>query len=178
MTFSLRPPPPSQNEKGVRRPRFSALRRARPSGERGRSPARLASARAQDLAMQLFVALAAVVQPRAIYEHMFDPARWHYEAAAAARQVITHLATLVGTNRIVVKGYDVGRHARQQASAIPDAKEIRRFRGDTLNRVFKRHRLPFPHPGAKQIGAIAGIAEHINVGATIAQANHSALVRD
>ena len=81
--------------------------------EEARGEWNLAVARAQDLAVPLFVGVAAVVQPFAIDEYMLDSARRHDQAPAAARQVVAHLAAFVGTDRIVVKSHDISRHSGQ-----------------------------------------------------------------
>src|SRR5260370_16643710 len=98
---------------------------------------------------------------------MLDTTRRHYDSAAAARQIVAHLATLGRANRVVIENDDIRRHSRQETPALLDAEEIRRLRGQALDRALEAHHLPVPHPRAEQIGAIARAAQHVDLRPTL-----------
>src|SRR5260370_6251175 len=109
---------------------------------------------------------------------MLDAARRHYDPAAAARQIVAHLATLGRANRVVIENDDIRRHSRQETPALLDAEEIRRLRGQALDRALEAHHLPVAHPRAEQIGAIARVAQHVDMRSTVRKPNHHARIGD
>src|SRR6266851_3105909 len=109
---------------------------------------------------------------------MLDTARRHHDSAAAARQIVAHLATLGRANRVVIENDDIRSHSRQETPALLDAEEIRRLRGQALDRALEAHHLPVAHPRAEQIGAIARVAQHIDMRPAVGKPTHHARIGD
>src|SRR5436309_8824668 len=105
---------------------------------------------------QRIARLALVVQHLTVHDNVLDPARGHYQTTTATGQIVAHLATLVRADGIVVENDDIGGHTRQQAPATLDAEVVSRLRRYSLDCMFQRKHLPITHPGAEEIGAVAG----------------------
>ena len=73
-----------------------------------------------------------------------------------------------------IEDRDVGGLPDREPAAPLDAEQIGRLRRQTLDRLFQRHDLPLAHPGAEQIGRIAGVAQHIDMRAAVAERDQHA----
>src|SRR6202047_961004 len=109
---------------------------------------------------------------------MLDTARRHYDPAATARQIVAHLTTLGRANRVVIENDDIRRHSRQETPALLNPEEISRLGGYALDCALEAHRLPVTHPRAEQIGAIARVAQHVDMRTAIRKPNHHARIGD
>lgn len=77
---------------------------------------------------------------------------------------------------MLVENRDVGGKSGLETAAIPDSEEVGRLRGDALDRLLQGHRSPFADPGAEQISAVAGVAEHVHMRAAVGETDHGARI--
>src|ERR1700676_2822989 len=112
----------------------------------------------------------------AVYDCVFDSFRGHHQAASAAGQIVLHPRAFCGADSMLVENRDVGGKSGLETAAIPDSEEVGRLRGDTLDRLLQGHRSAFADPGAEQISAVAGVAEHVHMRAAVGETDHGARI--
>src|SRR5215472_18715919 len=105
--------------------------------------------------------LAVLVEHLAVDQSVLDSLRWHHEPAPSTRQIALHLGPLGGTHRPLIENGHIGGKASIEPAAVLQSEEVRRFGGDSLDRLLQRERLALAYPCAEQVCAIARIAEHV-----------------
>ena len=91
-------------------------------------------------------------------------------------QVVRSFIAIRRSHSFGIKDRDVRPISHIQPAPAGNSKKLCRLRGDLLNCTFQGHCLPLPHPGAEHVSRITRITEHIDVGTTVAKADHNVRV--
>src|SRR5260221_4657307 len=118
------------------------------------------------------------VNRRTIDEGVNHTGGGHYQAFAAAGQIIFHRAATRRADRSGIEDRDIGIASYIESAATFETEEIRRLRSDPFDCVLERDCLRLAYPMAEQVSAVARIAKQIDVSAGVRQSDHRARIID
>src|SRR5271155_813082 len=118
------------------------------------------------------------VEDFAVDYRVLDSFGLRHQPASSARKVVADLRTFRRAYSIEIEDCNVGRQSRTQFAPVGHSEESRGLRGDSLDGVFERNGLLAAHEIADEIGGITGVAQHIDMGATVGNSDHRAWVTE
>jgi len=109
-----------------------------------------------------------LVNDLAIDNRVLDASRRHYKSERTAGEIIAHLLTGTGVNRVWIEDGYVGSQSRSKPPTVGYPKKICGLRSQPFNRGFQPDHSPFARPGTEQVGWVAGVAVRVDVRAAVA----------